>query len=140
MEKQAEVREARAKLRLLEAESQPDEVEAQRARLARLEEELRRLEGVRGKLQITSAVGGVMTTPHLKEKVGQYVREGDLIGVVEEPAVLEAEIALAEQDVARVRPGQTVSLKARALPLETFTTSVERIAVTVARGGDAHRV
>ena len=38
------------------------------------------------------------------------------------------EIALAEEDVARVQTGQAVRLKARALPFETFQTSVERIA------------
>jgi multidrug resistance efflux pump len=98
-----------------------------------LEEELRRLEALRGRLLVASAVGGVMTTPHLKEKVGQYVREGDLIGLVEEPGVLEAEIALGEQDVARVRVGQVVNLKARALPLETFAAAVERIAPAATR-------
>jgi len=126
--REKDVAEAQAALKLLEAGSRPEEIEAQRARLACLEEELRWLEGLRSKLQVTSAVGGVIVTPHLKERVGQYVHEGDLMGVVEEPAVLEAEIILAEQEVARVHPGQVVHLKARALPLETFTASVERIA------------
>jgi putative peptide zinc metalloprotease protein len=75
-----------------------------------------------------------MTTPRLKEKVGQYLHEGDLIAVVEARAALELEIALAEQDVARVRPGQAVRLKARALPYETFTTVVDRVAPSGVRG------
>jgi multidrug efflux pump subunit AcrA (membrane-fusion protein) len=66
--------------------------------------------------------------------VGQYLHEGDLICVVEEPGGLEAEIAVAEQDVARVRVGQQVHLKARALPFETYTTRVERIAPVSGRG------
>ena len=66
--------------------------------------------------------------------MGQYLREGDLIGVVEEPATLEVEITLAEQDVTRVQAGQRVELKARALPFETFTAQVDRIAAAAGRG------
>jgi multidrug efflux pump subunit AcrA (membrane-fusion protein) len=79
-------------------------------------------------------VAGVIVTPRLKEKAHQFVHEGDVVAVVEEPAVLEAEITLAEQDVARVEAGQPVELKARALPFETFTARVDRIAPAAARG------
>jgi len=126
--REKDLAEAEAALKLMEAGSRPEEIEAQQARLARLEQELRWLEERQGKLVIASRVGGVIVTPRLKEKVGQYVHEGDLIGVVEEPAVLVAEILLGEQEAGRVRPGQKVHLKARALPLETIAASVERIA------------
>ena len=69
-----------------------------------------------------------MTTPRLKEKAGQYFEEGDLICTVEEPADSQAEIALSEQDVSRVQPGQAVQLKARALPFRIFQANVDRIA------------
>ena len=39
-----------------------------------------------------------------------------------------------EQDVARVRTGQAVELKARALPFETFTAPVDRIAPAAGKG------
>src|SRR5262249_53344255 len=73
-------------------------------------------------------------TPRLKEKVGQFVREGELICVVEEPACLEVEITLAEQDVERVRPGQTVALRARTLPFDTLPARVDRIAPAAGDG------
>jgi hypothetical protein len=44
--------------------------------------------------------------------------------VVEEPRALEAEVKLAEQDVASVRPGQAVEFRARALPLRAFRGTV----------------
>jgi multidrug efflux pump subunit AcrA (membrane-fusion protein) len=132
--REKELADARSALVLMEAGSRPEEVEAERAKLARLEEEGRYLDGLREKVQLSSPVGGVMTTPRLKEKVGQYVREGDLIGLIEEPVVLEAEVTLPEQDVARVRPGQAVELKARALPFETFRTEVDRIAPAAGKG------
>jgi multidrug efflux pump subunit AcrA (membrane-fusion protein) len=128
-----ELAEAQATLTLLEAGTRPEEIEAERARLARLEDEARYLEGVRGRLAIHGPVAGVITTPRLKEKVGQFVHEGDLICVVEDAALLEAEVALAEQDVARVQEGQRVQLKARALPFETFAARVDRIAPVAGR-------
>jgi multidrug efflux pump subunit AcrA (membrane-fusion protein) len=132
--REKELADAQAALALLEIGSRPDEVEAARARLDRLREELRYLEGLPDKLQVRSPIAGLITTPHLREKVGQYVREGELIGVVEDPGGLEAEIALAEQEVARVRPGQAVELKARALPFETFRASVDRVAPAAGHG------
>jgi multidrug resistance efflux pump len=132
--REKELAEARAILALMEAGSRPEEVEAERARLARLEEERRYLTGLCGKLAVTSPVAGVVTTPRLREKEGQYLREGDLIGVVEEPGGLEAEIALPEQDVARVEVGQRVELKARVAPFETVAVRVERLAPAAGRG------
>jgi multidrug resistance efflux pump len=129
-----ELADAQSALTLLEAGTRPEEVEAEGARLARLEEEARYLEGLDGKLRVCSPVAGVITTARLREKIGQYVREGDLICQVDEPAVLEAEIAVPEQEAARVQSGQPVELKARALPFETLTARVERLAPAAAHG------
>jgi multidrug efflux pump subunit AcrA (membrane-fusion protein) len=123
-----ELAEARAALVLMEAGTRPEEIAAERARLARLDEEVRYLETLEPKLLVASPVAGLVTTPRLKEQVGQYLREGDLICVVEEPSLLEAEISLAEQDVFRVRSGHAVALKARAHPLMTFPARLERLA------------
>jgi putative peptide zinc metalloprotease protein len=79
-------------------------------------------------------IAGVISTPHVKDKIGQYLREGDLICMVEEPAALEVEIAINEQEAARVQPGQMVELKARALPFETFSCVVSRVAPVAGRG------
>jgi multidrug resistance efflux pump len=125
---------AEATLRLLRAGTRLEEIEAERARLARLQEEARHLYEQRQKQAVVCPVCGLVTTARLKEKVGQFLREGDVLCVVEEPACLEAEITLAEQDLARVRPGQEVQLKARALPCESFASRVERIAPAAGRG------
>jgi putative peptide zinc metalloprotease protein len=123
----------RGKLALMEAGTRPEEIDAERARLARLAEELHYLEGLQAKLFITSSVAGTVTTPRLKEKIGQYVREGDLIGLVEEPAALEAEIALDEQQIERLSDGLPVSIKSRAVPIETYWAKVDRMAPTAAK-------
>jgi multidrug efflux pump subunit AcrA (membrane-fusion protein) len=132
--REKDLADARAALTLLEAGTRQEEIEAERARLARLQEEARYLEGVRERLPIQSPVAGVIVTPRLKEKFMHYVREGDVIAVVEDPTVLEAEINLPEQDVARVKPDQPVELKARALPFDVFKARVDRTAPAAGRG------
>jgi hypothetical protein len=102
--------------------------------LARLGEEARYLEQLRGRLTVCSPVSGLVVTPRLKEQIGQYLRKGDVIGVVEEPAGSDIEITLAEQDVSRIEVGHPVALKARALPFEKFQTKVARIAPAAGHG------
>ena len=60
---------------------------------------------------------GVIVTPRLREKVGQYLREGELICEVEAPEALEAEVAVGEQDAARVRPGSAGRAEGPVAPL-----------------------
>ncbi|HKB03015.1 MAG TPA: PqqD family peptide modification chaperone [Gemmataceae bacterium] len=120
-------------LAILKAGSRPEEVRAARAHLAAVREELRYLQSLTGKLVVSSPVGGVVTTPRPKDQVGRFVKEGDLICVVEEPGALEVEIAMAEQDVGRIQPGQPVELRARALPLEVVHGHVTRVAPAATR-------
>jgi putative peptide zinc metalloprotease protein len=126
--RQKELADARSALTLLEAGTRPEEIDAERARLVRLREEARYFKELQGKLRVYNPAPGLVMTPRLREKVGQYVKEGDLICVVEDSSGLEAEIAVAEQDVVRVEPGQTVWLKVRGLPFETLTAQVDRVA------------
>jgi HlyD family secretion protein len=129
-----ELADAQASLTLLEAGSRPEELAASRARLAQLAEELSYLEGLLEKLQISSPLSGVITTPRLREKIGQHLPEGELIGEVQAVSALEAEIAIDEQTVSRARVGQAVELRARALTFQTFHARVDRIAPSAVRG------
>ncbi len=117
-----------AVLKLLEAGSRPEEIQAEKSRLARVKEERIFLEKQQEKLRLTSPVSGVIITPHLMEKVGQYFKEGDLICEIEEPASMEIEIPLEEQEIERVAAGMRVDLKPRSMPFQTVNAKVTRIA------------
>src|SRR5207253_1912410 len=112
---QVEFRAAQLKVDLALAQ-----IDQARAALERAREEVTYLEGLGQKLVVRCPVAGVVVTPHLRERRGQFCKEGDLICVVEDPSELAAEIKLPEQDLEHVRPGQRIELKARALPFETF--------------------
>ena len=140
-QKRAEIVEHEAKLRLLrfgprgaqteaasETEIRKAEIDAANASIDKLQEELKYLEARAKKLLVHATVAGVISTARLKEKVGQFFNDGDLICVIEEPAALEAQIDVPEQEAARVKPGQKVELKARTLPFDQLFATVDRIA------------
>src|SRR5262249_23740891 len=54
---------AQSALTLLEAGTRPEEIDAERARLARLREEVRYLRELQGKVQVSSPCAGVVMTP-----------------------------------------------------------------------------
>ncbi len=135
--REKELGDERAKLALMEAGTRPEEIAAHKARIDRLHVETAHLEALRSKLEVKSAVAGVVVTARLREKVGGHIGEGDLICVVEDPSRQQAEIALEEEKVRGIEPGQTVRFKARALPFDSLAGRVTGIAPSAARE-DAH--
>ena len=131
--REKELADAASALSLLEIGTRQEEVEAQRSHLARLEEAGNYLRTLRDKLRVGSPIAGVVVTPYLNEKIGQFFKEGDLICEVENTQELEVEIPLLEQEVGHVRIGYPVDLKARAMPFHTLRAEVHRIAPAAAK-------
>jgi putative peptide zinc metalloprotease protein len=120
----------RAALTLLQAGARPQELAAAQAKLDRLTAELRHLRHQQSKLEIRSRIAGIVVTPRLREKAGQYIREGDAICVVEDRSHFEAEITLTEDKLEHVASGLNVALKARALPYQNLTGRITALATT----------
>lgn len=135
--REKELADTRAALSLLAAGSRPEDIEAETAHLRRLQEEMSHLRQQQQKQVISCPVAGIITTPRLKEKVGQYLEQGAVICVVEDLSNFEAEIAVAEQDARVLVAGQRVTLKPRALPFCTLTGKVDRIAPAAAGQQDS---
>jgi putative peptide zinc metalloprotease protein len=135
--------EAHGRLRLVLAGSRPEEIAATEAALARLEAQRRYLAAQLALVAVVSPIAGVLTTPKLHEKRGQYVRKGDLIAQVHALQTVTVEIPIAEKEVAEVQPGQPIVLKARAYPGQTFAgavTAVAPIAMPDGLGGSGRTV
>ena len=123
-----------SQLALLEVGSRTEEIEAAEAGIARLTVEIKHLRETEQSLMLDSPVDGAVMTPRLREKIGTWFQEGELILEIEDPRTLEVLITLDEEQAANVRPGQTVRLKARALPFEIFEAQVTRIAPRAVSG------
>ncbi len=131
--------EAKRRLDLLLAGSRREEVEAVQAELARLKVELRHSQSREQLTRIVSPSAGIVTTPKLKEKVGEWAKKGDLILEVYDFSSVMAEMAVPEKEVADVKIGQEVVLKARSFPGRTFHGRVTSIA-PVAQDKEVQRI
>ncbi|MGH7409691.1 MAG: efflux RND transporter periplasmic adaptor subunit [Candidatus Methylomirabilis sp.] len=127
-----ELEEADGRLRLLLAGSRPEEIEATEAEITRLETQKRYLQEQLALGRVVSPISGVVTTPKVREKVGEHVKKGDLITKVHTLQTVTAEIPISEKEIADVKVGQQVVLKARAYPEQSFSGPVVSIAPTAA--------
>ncbi|MGA8271726.1 MAG: HlyD family efflux transporter periplasmic adaptor subunit [Candidatus Sulfotelmatobacter sp.] len=77
-------------------------------------------------LQVTSPISGVVATPRLRDRVGLFVQEGDLLAAVDDDRMLDARIFIPEYQVQRIRSGATASLKLASLfqPIRGQVSSV----------------
>ncbi|HXF96266.1 MAG TPA: efflux RND transporter periplasmic adaptor subunit [Gemmatimonadales bacterium] len=136
--------EARARLQALAAGSRPQEIAALEQEILRSEADRQRLEGDLQRLVVVAPHAGVVVTPRLHEKVGAFVRAGDLVAEVHAIETVRAEIAVPERDIGDVRVGQRGDLRLRAYPGRTFTGRVTAIAPAadsgLALGGRTVRV
>ncbi len=133
VESETDLSESRNRLQMLLAGSRPEEIQAAKAGLARLETSRRYLEQQLAYVKVASPAAGMVATPSrdLKEMVGQLVKEGDLIAKVHELKTVEVQTPVSEKDIADVRVGQRVALKARAFPEQTFFGTVTSVGTTV---------
>lgn len=133
------VEENDGRLRVLLAGSRPEAIEAVEAEVARLEVRRRQLASELQLTVVKSSAAGVIATPRLKEKRGAHVANGDLIAEVHEVRRVTPEIIVSEKEIGEVRPGQRVTLKARAYPETSFSGIVKAISPSAADAGGPER-
>jgi multidrug resistance efflux pump len=127
-----------ARLDLLLAGTRPESLATVQHEIASAAAERRRLEDRLGRLAVTAPHAGVITTPKLKQRIGEYVKAGDLIAKVYAVETVRAEIAVPEREIGDVRLGQRGTLRLRAFPERAFEGRVTEIApaAEVTAGGE----
>jgi len=135
-ESETDLAEVKTKLKEALAGSRPEEIEAAKAGVARLETQRRYLEQQLAHSHVTSPAEGIVATPshELKEMVGKVVKEGELIAKVHELKAVEVETPVSEKDIADVKVGDQVALKTRAYPEKTFFGTVMSVGATAQTG------
>jgi multidrug resistance efflux pump len=99
----------------------------QRIRGDALRQEQQLLDQEVGLTTIRAPTSGVVLTPHLSEKVGTSLDEGDLVLAIGRTDTLVLEFGVDQRDIARVTPGQEIRLRVDALPQRTFDGTVSSI-------------
>ena len=87
-------------------------------------------------LNVTSPATGIIATPsrQLKGMRGELVKRGDLLAKVYNLNRVAAEISIPEKEIADIRIGQKVALRARTYPGKEFHGTVDSIAVSAQEG------
>ena len=121
---------ATSRLNALLKRTRPEEIDATRAQMERLETQRHYLSDQLQRLNIVSPSTGVIATPsrQLREMVGRLVKKGDLIVKVIILQTATAQILVSEKEIDGVALHQPVVLRTRAYPSQTFYGTVTSIA------------
>ncbi|MDO8861543.1 HlyD family efflux transporter periplasmic adaptor subunit [Haliea sp. E1-2-M8] len=125
---QEKLEEAQLNLARLEAAARPDEIAVLESKIEQQETELAYYRVQLAYTTLKSPIQGRIVSGSLEFSVGDYLREGDLLVVVEKTSSVKAEISVPEVDIAEVRLGERVRLKSWAYPHQMFYGEVTRIA------------
>ena len=101
---------------LFEATSKLEET---KARIALEEDRLART-------RLVAPAAGVIVTPRIEERVGQYLTKGSEICVIADVGTILAEVAVPESDASLVQPGESVAIKLNPYPTRLFRGTVMR--------------
>ena len=83
-----------------------------------------------------SPMAGVIVTPHLEQRIGQFLPRGAELCVVADTAHVAAEVAVPETEAALLRPGQAVVLKINPYPAQTFRGDVTHVGAEIREEGE----
>jgi len=124
---------ARGRLAMLYARIRPEDLQSARAKLTALEHQQRFLAGEVRAMTVVSPADGIVATPsrQLREMRGQLVTQGALLAKVYDFSTVRAQLIVSEKDIADVRVGQPVALRARAYPDVAFRGTVTAVAIEV---------
>lgn len=122
----ARAREAGDASAVFDAEARRDQ---ERSRIALEEDRLART-------RLTAPTSGVIVTPRIEERVGQFLGRGAEFCVVADAKAVTTEVAVPESDAALIRVGQKATLKFHPYPGRSFRGSVERVAARIREEGD----
>lgn len=86
--------------------------------------------------RIRAPVDGIIVTPRIEERVGQFLKKGTEVCVVADVGTVLAEVAVPESDVSLVRPGERVAVKLNPYPTRIFHGTVLRSGSHVREEGD----
>ena len=115
-------------MKILKAGTRKEAIRAAEAEVAKLKEKLKILAQQQRYLKIRSPIDGVVTTPYLKNRIGEFLDKGSkFCDIVSEGTVI-VEMPIPEKEIADVRLGYPIVLKVRGYPRESFYAVIKSIA------------
>ena len=114
--KTRELAEAQSDLNLLKAGNRPEQIREVEVDVRRLTQQVAILDQELGKTEVRAPIDGVVTTPFVERKLNQHLDPGDELCRLADIAHVTAEMQVPEKELADIRYGYPVTMKARSLP------------------------
>lgn len=126
--KARELAEAESELRLMRAGNRPEQIRQSEADVNKLAKQVEILDQELGKTEIRAPIDGVIATPFIERKLNQHLDPGEELARIVDLSRVTIEMQIPEKELADVRPGNPVTMKARSLPAADFQGRVDFIA------------
>jgi multidrug resistance efflux pump len=95
--------------------------------IQRLETEKVVVDRKRGQLVLRAPFAGEIATPHVEQRVGEYLNEGEPLALLVDRQAMRARVLVRDWELEDVHQGAGVGLKLRSYPLRTFSGMVRQI-------------
>ena len=140
---QAALAEARSALEIAQSEvaryrtaGDPGAMFRAQARRDELQAKIRLAQEQLARTQIRADTAGVLLTPHIEERVGQFLSSGTELAVIGDVSDVIAEVAVPEVDSSLLKVGQAVAIKIHPYPTRTYRGQVTRVGAVVRQEGE----
>jgi multidrug efflux pump subunit AcrA (membrane-fusion protein) len=126
--KARELAEAESELKLMQAGNRPEQIRQIEAEVSKLESQIEILNQELGRTEIRAPIDGVVATPFVERKANQFLEAGDELMRLVEISRVTVEMLVPEKELAEVRPGNVIWMKARSFPSLDIQGRVDFIA------------
>ncbi len=135
-----ELAQAESELRILLAGTRREAIEAMESEVRKLQEKENNLAQQMECLKIRSPIEGVVATPYLKNRLGQYLNKGSPFCDIVSEGVVIVDMPVPEKEIADIQAGLPITLKVRGYPSRTFEARVMTIAPVAVQMGEERMV
>jgi len=133
--KAKELAQAESELRILLAGTRKETIQAMEAEVKKLREKTSNLAQQLECLKIRSPIEGVIATPYLRNRIGQYLNKGDTFCDIVSEGVVIIDMPVPEKEIADVHSGLPITLKVRGYPSRSFEARLKSMApIAVEKG------
>ncbi len=126
--KTKELAQARSELNILLAGSRKESIDALEAEVKKLEEKANLLLQQLNYLKIQSPIEGVVSTPYLRNRVGDFLEKGAMFCSIVSEGVVIIEMPVPEKEIADVAPGYRITMRVRGFPSRSYEARVKELA------------